>query len=194
MKLRQEAEELESKLDRKKPKVTDMNNVEPAVAYTNVNDSIWSFTYRFSSDPPPKDEEEPREVSNYSGKIKLKLRADGYTDLLSQESTGKDKVYFRKLWGWDQELSNEDGMMYILFSANVQLPENDLSLPNEVIRFYWQARMDTDKQEGTITLDDGTVTMKKDVEPPGGFWGVFSGAGILAQFRFVGNFLAKPSS
>ena len=52
--------------------------------------------------------------------------------------------------------------------------------------------METDSKTGEITLIDGTVTLKRDVEPPGGFWGIFNGGGILAQFRYCGEFLIKP--
>ena len=60
------------------------------------------------------------------------------------------------------------------------------------IRFYFQTRIEKDRRSGEIFLDDGTVTLKKDIEPPGGFWGIFNAGGILAQFRYCGEFIMKP--
>jgi len=80
---------------------------------------------------------------------------------------------------------------------DVQLPASDPAtklLKNGKDRFYFQARIDKSKS-GAITLADGTVTVKKDVsEKTKGMWGLFQVAGILSQFRYVGEFIAKPSS
>lgn len=203
-KLRKEVEDLQAEL-RSKP-VADTKedngggvNAKTAksststVTYSSLKDSVWTLTYRFASDPPPQDgdKDQDRVVSTYSGKMKVRFRPDGYTDFVSHDPTGETRVQMAKVWGWDEEKSAEDGQRYLLFSTNVQLPPTDLSLPNESLRCYWQARLERSK-DNTISLADGTVTVKKDVEPPGGFWGVFNAGGILAQFRYVGDFLIKP--
>ena len=62
-------------------------------------------------------------------------------------------------------------------------------------KFYFQARVDKEgKNEDIVTLRDGSVTVKRNIEAPaGGWWGIFRGAdGILAQFRQVGEFLCGP--
>ena len=62
-------------------------------------------------------------------------------------------------------------------------------------RCYFKARIDDDdnKDTGIITLSDGTVRVKKDVaEKTKGMWGLFQVGGILTQFRYVGDFIAKP--
>lgn len=203
-KLRQEVEALKEELgERKGLKKSDAVSIQqPAsqlVLYMTVPDSIWTFTYRFSSEPEPEEDSDKDETiarTSYSGKLTLKFRADGYTDILTQEATGAtlSQLQIEKAWGWDEEISNEDGLRYILFSTNVKLSEQDASMPGQTQRFYWQARLDTDSSTKSISLVDGTITVKKDVKPPGGFWGVFDGGGILAQFRYVGNFAAKPAS
>eukprot|EP00977_Amphora_coffeiformis_P022088 scaffold10394_cov173-Amphora_coffeaeformis.AAC.6 len=87
--LRQEAKDLETTLrsatttsSREKK---DAAIVTPPPVYTQISDSIWTFTYRFTiaterntdddaSSPPP--------LPKYSGKLTLHLLANGYTDLL----------------------------------------------------------------------------------------------------------------
>ena len=106
-------------------------------------------------------------------------------------------MIFQKFWGWDEETSNEDELQYILFSADVDLPSSDPNYDekkkqNNSIRFYFQCEVNRDSRTGEITMRDGTVTLKKDIKPPGGFWGVFNGGGILAQFRYCGECLMKP--
>jgi len=192
-KLREEAEALESKLNRKESPSLDIIQNTPIV-YTSLKGSTWTLPYRFASDAP-KDGEDP--VSNYSGKLTVTFLPDGYSELVSHDtikSTEGSSITVEKVWGWDLEVSEEDGLNYLLFSSNILLPSTDANAPNEVVRYYWQARVESSASNGELSLDDGTVTMKKDVEPPGGFWGAFNGAGILAQFRFVGNFVAKPAS
>jgi hypothetical protein len=150
----------------------------------------------------------------YSGKYTVSFRADGYTDLIShvpttttsvsgEEGASTTTIVIEKVWGWDKEVSNEDGLAYLLFSTSIRLPSKDRISPNQEIRYYWQARIVDDddtataterNERGIITLHDGTVTMKQNVGRAGGFWGAFSGTGILAQFRYVGNFHAKAAS
>lgn len=197
-KLRQEAEALQKNLDdtapiRKKQTVT--NTPAPPVTYKSLKDSTWTFSYRFSNEPESDDEENddknenaPARVS-YSGKLTVTFRSDGYTDLISHEPSGRTSLNMEKVWGWDEEESTEkdDDNVYLLFSVSAKADENEE-------RFYWQARVDTNERTKEITLEDGTVTVKRDVKPPGGFWGVFDGAGILAQFRNVGSFVAKSTA
>jgi hypothetical protein len=154
----------------------------PPIVYTDLKDSSWELTYRFSRDPPSdKDEESQEPRINYSGKLTVTFKSDGYTDLLSHVPSGKNTLDITKVWGWDEEVSQEDNLRYLVFSINT----NDVGN-----RFYWQARIDNDRNGG-ISLADGTVTVKKDVAS--GFWGVFKNAsGILAQFVYVGNFGGKP--
>jgi len=193
-KLREEAAVLESKLDPSQR--TSTESLPIFISCTSIPDSSWTLTYRFASDPPPDDDEEDRTVSTYSGKLTVKFLADGYTDLIFHKPTsmGGSTLSVEKVWGWDKEISSEDELEYLLFSFNALLPATDATDPNEVVRFYMQARVDSSDSDGQLNLAEGTVTMKKDVKPPGGFWGAFNGAGILAQFRYVGNFVAKPAS
>jgi hypothetical protein len=193
-KLRDEAQVLESKMDRKPASAPAF---ESPLAYTSLKESIWTLTYRFASDPNDENDndEEVQPVSNYLGKLTVKLLSDGYTELLSHEPTGNARLELLKVWGWDKEVGEEDELDYVLFSTNIRVPDTDVAMPNEELRFYWQARVDTDRSSGALSLTDGTVTVKKDVKPPGGgFWGVFNGGGILAQFRYVGNFAAKAAA
>mmetsp|Transcript_13038 Transcript_13038/g.16501 ORF Transcript_13038/g.16501 Transcript_13038/m.16501 type:complete len:114 (+) Transcript_13038:245-586(+) len=107
------------------------------------------------------------------------------------------------MWGWDEEVSREnDKKTYLSFSADVILPPTDInydtSKPNEPSRFYFNAEVNTDSKTGEISLIDGTVTVKRDVASPAGgggrFWGIFNAGGILAQFRYCGEFLMKPTT
>ena len=189
------------------------NNV---VSYTSLEDSIWSLKYRFTSDPPSEESMNPvpsyvpslqqqqqqqQQPSSYSGSLTVQFRADGYTDLLGCESTGGGSgVEIVKVWGWDKENSNDntnngnDNQEYLLFSTTVQLPASDTTAPNTQLRFYWQGRIETSTTTNVLSVVDGTVTVKKDIVPSGFWGGVFRGsAGILAQFRQVGNFVAKPT-
>ena len=194
--LRREAEELESKMRREKPSTTAGSGSATAVPkkiYTTLDDSEWTLSYRFASDPPPKDDDNDGNDQNvklryYSGKVAIKLRSDGYTDITDEEQV-KD-IQYAKFWGWDEEISNEDGLRYLLFSADVALPADDNNAGTD--RFYFQARVEQDERTKEISLADGKVTVKRDIEPPGGFWGVFSGKGILAQFRVCGDFVCRP--
>jgi hypothetical protein len=189
-KLRREAEELESKMKREKKPSASTAAVVPKKTYTTLDDSEWTLSYRFASDPLPKDDADGGDqvkLRFYSGKVGIKLRSDGYTDITDEEQV-KDITY-SKFWGWDEELSNEDGLRYLLFSADVALPADDNNAGAD--RFYFQARVEQDERTKEISLADGKVTVKRDIEPPGGFWGVFNGGGILAQFRICGDFICR---
>lgn len=135
----------------------------------------------------------------YGGKLQLQFRDDGYTDILpppDSEEINSNVAIFEKVWGWDLETSDEttDSLIdYLLFSADVTLPP-PISTSE---RFYFQARVDDEKSgknEGVLSLQDGSVTVKRNIEAPaGGWWGIFRGAdGILAQFRQVGEFRCRP--
>mmetsp|Transcript_20234 Transcript_20234/g.58044 ORF Transcript_20234/g.58044 Transcript_20234/m.58044 type:complete len:244 (-) Transcript_20234:81-812(-) len=194
-KLRREVEELEAKMKREKPSASSTASSAPAVlkkTYTTLDDSEWTLSYRFASDPPPKDDADDGNdqvrLRFYSGKVGIKLKSDGYTDITDDEQV-KDITY-SKFWGWDEEISNEDGLRYLLFSADVEKSADDNNPGTD--RFYFQARVEQDERSKEISLADGKVTVKRDIEPPGGFWGVLSGKGILAQFRVCGDFVCRP--
>lgn len=195
--LRKEADELEQKLrnKRKLDLLYEQETTTPSEekSYKDIRGSCWIMSYRFASDAVPKDND--NKISYYNGKIKIELTPDGYTNLIEcieprEENT--KRLQFKKFWGWDEEISNEDNLTYVLFSADIQLPKTDSNYSEKPVRFYFQARVDKDDKSGNITLNDATVTLKKDVQTPYGFWGFFSGQGILAQFRYCGNFLMKP--
>lgn len=206
--LRKEAAELEAKMAKRRTeskKLDDSSSTASAAAmaakkvYTSLDDSEWTVSYRFASDPPPRDDDNKKDASsssskskvairNYSGKVGIKLLCDGYTDITDTDQV-RD-IQYAKFWGWDEEISNEDDLRYVLFSADVVLPESDNNAGTE--RFYFQARVEQDERTGEISLADGKVTVKRDIEPPGGFWGVFNGGGILAQFRACGDFVCRP--
>eukprot|EP00978_Attheya_sp_CCMP212_P005756 scaffold12862_cov55-Attheya_sp.AAC.2 len=162
-----------------------------APIYTDIRDSCWNVTYRFATEPiissqTNDNEKEPEKpLKFFSGKLTLTFRADGYTDLVSHEGRGSSTLTFHKFWGWDEDISVEDSVRYLSWSADVDVPEEGIS------RFYFNARVDEDRSELVIT--DGKVTVKRDLEAPRGFWGVFNAAGILAQFRLCGDFLCKPA-
>jgi len=167
----------------------------PRPDVTNLSDSTWTISYRFSSQPK-EDDEEDRVIPNYSGKMTVFFKGDGYSELKSTpdgEGAGDTKIRILKIWGWDEENSQEDNQQYLLFSMDVQFPESDPKLPGATARYYFQARVDKDSR-GSLSLADGTVTVKKDVsEKTNGMWGLFQVAGILSEFRYVGDFIAKPS-
>jgi len=197
--LRKEIEELETKASSKRPKGEASQIVEKAVEYSDISDSIWTLSYRFSDQPEPSDDEDEGAMKQprrfFRGKLTLHFRSDGYTDIVAQEALGTEmeKANIVKAWGWDIEESNEDGEQeYLLFSIDVGLPSSDGE--KAVRRFYFQARQDKNTISQAISLTEGTVTIKKDVLQKSARWGFFSPAGILAQFRYVGDFIAKPSS
>jgi hypothetical protein len=203
LRLREEAGELEAKLRSEQSSASVKESQEatfiPPPVYKDVKDSVWTFSYRFASDPvsttSSEDEEErssPPTVPSYGGKMTLSLRADGYTDLVSHEPSSPTKgLRVIKAWGWDLETSDEDEKQYILFSVDFEVPEPT----SRTDRFYFQARQEQESN-GVISLKEGIVTIKRDVsESTGGprFWGFLSPKGILARFTYVGNFAARPT-
>jgi hypothetical protein len=188
----------------------------PVVVFnTQLEDSIWTLSYRFSSQPIPKDDtnnnnnqEQQQKNIFYSGKINLRLKEDGYSEQMiirnEEETSSSDDIEIIKIWGWDRETSSEDDLDYLLFSMDVKLPESDPttksnsnSKKNQIERYYFQARIDTEQEnnKSVLVLKDGTITVKRDVtEKTNGRWGLFNVAGILTEFRYCGEFVAKPSS
>lgn len=200
--LRKEAQLLEETLLRTNPSRKQSTQEEQLlskiVKVTKLEDSYWTVSYRFSSQP--KDDDNII-LPNYSGKMTLHLRADGYSEYIVNDDDEKtnnnntNKLSIKKIWGWDKEYSNDDQQNYLLFSMDVEFPKSDPKLGGSIERCYFQARIDTDDNKDTgITLSDGTVTVKKDVaEKTKGMWGLFQVGGILTQFRYVGDFIAKPA-
>ena len=190
-KLRQEAFELEKKLREGKEsagqgKEQGRDSVPLPPKYSDVRDSVWTISYLFASEPQPKNanEQEIIKTTRYGGKLTLHFKPDGYTDVISHESDGSLDIL--KAWGWDLETSNDDGNEYIVFSIDA------LGAGGSKQRFYMQAKSETDA--GEITLSGGTVTVKQDVTETGSRWGLFSPKGILAEFRYVGDFIARPAT
>lgn len=205
--LREQAKAMEEDLrtnpTRPKPTSPSSSAGTTTVEYTKLEDSIWTLSYRFSSQPAPEEDgdnsKEKRIISPrtfYSGKLQTRLKDDGYSEQLSSDTASG--IQIAKIWGWDQEMSNEDNQEYVLFSVDIKLPATDPDLPNQTERYYFQARVDQEKRLGGKTilqLRDGTITVKKDVaEQTKGRWGLFNVAGILSQFRYCGDFVAKASS
>lgn len=193
-KLREEAQRLEQNL-RESPSTNRRSAAsdaaKPASAPTKLEDSAWTFSYRFSSQP--KDEDADGVIlPNYAGKLTIRLTPDGYSEVVSNE---ENQLRIGKVWGWDEELSQEDQNKYLLLSMDVQFPETDPLMAERIERCYLQARVDRDPTDGTIALKEGTVTVKKDVsDMTKGMWGIFQVSGILTQFRYVGDFSSKPAS
>ena len=205
-KLREEAELLQKQLETKRTSSADNQNVKKAIpspVNKRLNDSTWSINYRFSSQPAKSSDDNSEDGSSekatmnvyYSGSFKIYFKSDGYSELVSHEGTGGSTVEIVKAWGWDRETSNDDGLDYVLWSMDVKLPKSDPQLPSQTERFYLQARVDQIEapQEG-LSLKDGTVTVKQDVaDRTGGVWGLFSVKGILTEFKYVGDFAARPA-
>lgn len=203
--LRREAEEMEESMREKqyssKRFSTDDNSVArletlaPSFC-TSLNDSSWTISYRFASDAVSKGKDDDNvKVTYYSGKLNIQLTGDGYTHIIEDNdgiTNPSSQIEFKKIWGWDEEISKEDDHVYLIFSADVMFTKSDPNYTSKPTRYYFQAKVNKDLNSGEISLVDGTVTLKKDVEPPGGNWGVFNGGGILAQFRYCGDFLMKP--
>lgn len=195
--LRKEADELEEKMKNRRNLDSlhkqKSNASEEDKYWKDIRGSSWIMSYRFASNAIPQ--ENDAKIDYYNGKIKIELTPDGYTNLIECIEPSEENVkrlHFLKFWGWDEEISNEDSLKYVLFSADVKLPKSDPNYSEKPVRFYFQARVDKDDKSGNITLNDATVTLKKDIQPPAGFWGFLSGQGILAQFRYCGDFLMKP--
>jgi hypothetical protein len=220
LKLRQEAELLQQQVSAKRlaTAAATPSTISAPPIITQLADSIWTLSYRFSSQPKPKDEDDDDGIliPNYSGKLTLKLKRDGYSDLISHESTGNQPpLVISKIWGWDQEDSQttnaptaDEKETYLLLSMDVTLPATDPKLPSVKERYYLEARIGLDQdlskskskskssqsKAKAITLQQGTITVKKDIsERTKGVWGFFSVAGILTEFRYVGDFSARPS-
>jgi hypothetical protein len=219
-KLREEVELLEQEAKRRRTPSSGTGTRLPEAAklapepsqYNAIEDSVWQLSYRFSDRPEPRPDaddqrtgqQQPRKF--YSGKLTLKFRSDGYTDVISQESLGSstDAALVTKVWGWDLEKLNEDGKKdaaanvekeFLLFSADFDIPSIDVKDGATKIisqRFYFQARQTKEKQTNIVSLSEGTVTVKQDIVQKSARWGLFSPAGILAQFRYVGDFVSKP--
>lgn len=171
--------------------------------YFDLKDSCWELTYRFANEPENKDDDNNNDNNNkvprkfYSGRVQLQFLSDGYTTNLSNQGqqqvvVSEQQAIINKVWGWDLEVSDQDSLRYILFSADITLPPPI----NTSERFYFQARVDGGETEGEapLSLVDGSVTVKRDISAPsGGWWGIFRGAdGILAQFRQLGEFKCRP--
>jgi hypothetical protein len=190
--LREEASQLEQELrDSPQTAKASASVVAPPPKITKLPDSLWTFSYRFSSQPKDDDNKDAIVLPNYSGKTTIRLLADGYSELVSQSDDSK--IAIKKVWGWDEEYSREDEQQYLLFSMDVTFPKSDPKFPGQSERYYFQARIDRNTDQ--IELQEGTVTCKKDVsEKTNGRWGLFKVAGILTEFRYVGDFVAKPCS
>lgn len=201
-KLRAEADAAEKQLSPTRASrqlAADSTKKEAAVEYFDLKDSCWELSYRFANEPESEnDDNRDNKVLRkfYSGKVQLQFLSDGYTQNLSTNSQaiGEQQAIIKKVWGWDLEISDQDSLSYILFSADITLPPPiDTSE-----RFYFQARVDggqNDEEGGAmLSLMDGSVTVKRDISAPsGGWWGIFRGAdGILAQFRQLGEFKCRP--
>jgi hypothetical protein len=218
-KLRQEAGKLESTLRsedtaRASPRKNQSAAQQPLAAapvYKDMNDSTWTFTYRFAGESEPNEDQAKGEsktiVPKFSGKLTLHFRKDGFTDVIKHEpmsstassssSSSMASLNVVKAWGWDLESSNEDDKEYLLFSVDAILPSGPAGKAggSEKRRFYMQARQDRERN-GAISLQGGTVTVKQDVSNKAGSagfaWSLVP-KGILAQFRFVGDFAARPT-
>lgn len=150
-------------------------------------DSVWQLTYRFNVlGEKDRNDDNNRETTreSYGGTVTVKFLADGYTELISQRGSGSPSALISKAWGWDLEVSPEDQKEYLLFSMDFRLPDGKRDQ-----RCYFQA---LHHQSPTVELSEGTVTLKQDVVQKASQWALFSPAGILAQFKFAGNFVAKP--
>jgi hypothetical protein len=178
-------------------KSTPITPLVAAAEYTNVEDSVWVVSYRFSNEPESDlDDNERRRF--FAGKLTVKFRRDGFTDLIRHESTGPKSELsdIAKTWGWDVEMSkdrkdNGAESEYILFSVDFNLASAGENTDMMKERIYFQARVQRDDRTRIISFTEGTATVKRDVVQSSARWGLFSPAGILAQFRYVGDFVAK---
>jgi hypothetical protein len=200
--LRKEVEVLEAAAiarrgatERKATSITPM--AAAAAEYTDVEDSVWVLSYRFSNEPESDlDDGERRRF--FAGKLTAKFRRDGYTDLILHESTGPKSEFssVAKTWGWDVEISKDRKdsgaeSEYILFSVDFNLAPTSENTDMIKERIYFQARVQRDERTRVISFTEGTATVKRDIVQSSARWGLFSPAGILAQFRYVGDFVAK---
>jgi len=192
--LRQEAESLESSMSEKRILSNTTVKALEVAAYSQLSGSYWTLAYRFSPEPIEITEESnDSRVRFFSGKVKIHLRSDGYTDFLNQDS---DIQQFTKFWGWDEEVSTRDEKRYLMFSADiVQTPSNSSTSTIEktgTSRFYFNARID-DEKSAHLELVDGVVTVKRDVlSNPPRLLRLFNAGSILAEFKNCGTFICKP--
>ena len=204
--LREEASRMEDDLRATTPAAIASPNTEALIPTVNtqLEESIWTLSYRFSSQPSPKESdnnsdnsESPEPKVFYSGKFDLLLKQDGYSEKIQQITEAKENdIEIVKIWGWDKETSNEDNLEYLLFSMDIKFPKSDPDLSSQTERYYFQARVEQDiSTDKSIALKEGTITVKKDVtEKTGGMWGLFNVAGILTEFRYCGDFVARATS
>lgn len=204
-KLREEASLLEDDLRATNPKAPLASEQQaPVVANTQLEGSVWTVSYRFSSQPAPKDDNTDNDAPPkifYSGKLDILLKADGYSERIirvppTDGAAPTNDIEITKIWGWDRETSSEDDLDYLLLSMDVRFPESDPDAPDpkKTERYYLQARIESDGGGG-LALKDGTITVKKDLtEKTGGMWGLFNVAGILTEFRYCGDFAARPAA
>jgi hypothetical protein len=195
--LREEVARLEQdavKSERRRQRTTvEQKEVVIPAQYKELEGSYWKMTYRFADQPEPDDGKDPVERTFYSGTLTLHFREDGFTDIIDSTTKGSTSANIIKAWGWDKEV-NED-KEYLLFSIEVELPAtaDSSSDDKKQQKVYFQTRVDKNGRTGLLSLKEGTVTMKQDVRDSktAGMWGL-SPRGILAQFRYVGDFVSQP--
>jgi len=108
--LRRQADELELDVAPLRKAVNDILPIMPKV----LEDSLWKIMFRVR----PADDNR-NGGRNVAGEVKLRLRGDGYTDILDAGgpvATGNG--YIRKAWGWDIDLEPKDGKQYVVWSAD----------------------------------------------------------------------------
>ncbi|CAB9499954.1 expressed unknown protein [Seminavis robusta] len=193
--LREEANTMETQLraERGTSRPVVMDTIPepraPTIKYDKLPNSKWEIKYRFAEEPVKDRDEDAGPLEYYRGKLVLHLRDDGYTDILSEEGGDDDdnRIRVTKIWGWDEELVQEDNTRYLLFSMDAKTPNSSK------LRFYFQAKLEQESRT-SIALKGGTVTIKQDLaeEQKMMAFGFFSAKGILARFRYVGEFAASP--
>mmetsp|Transcript_27742 Transcript_27742/g.63565 ORF Transcript_27742/g.63565 Transcript_27742/m.63565 type:complete len:265 (-) Transcript_27742:391-1185(-) len=197
-KLRRRAEEIEAdvtplrELRAKKEEESSVGTADivAPVTYTKLEESTWKVRFRVR----PDDNDENNDTVGksgmrvaVSGEATIRLREDGYTDIVDTENT-----YFRKFWGWDVDVEEQDGKSYVVWSADAANMEG-AGIANGT-RLYFNCRLDRQSRETAgediVALSDGKITIKGEVKS--GFWGVFNSSGILAEFRVRGDFVCTP--
>jgi hypothetical protein len=195
--LRQEIQDYEALQSKKKGLINTREQPTAVETPETIDDSTWRITYRFilgadEEETKNNNNEENDQRESFGGTVNIKFRSDGYTDLVSQQASGggDQGATIVKAWGWDIETSAEENdQQYLLFSMDFQFPKQNR--PGQ--RLYFQARHSRSSASG-VELAEGTITVKKDViQKNAARWALFSPAGILAQFRYAGNFVAKPA-
>jgi hypothetical protein len=186
LRLREEVQNIESAIAERRAPVTPIY-LKPY--YSQLSGSYWDLSYRFSPEPIQDQDEN---VRFFSGKVRIHLRPDGYTDFLDH---GEGDVQIKKFWGWDEEVSEEDKKTYLMFASDVRLPsissDSEYSIAS---KFYFNALVQKDSKSGVIQLSDGIITVKRDIlSNPPRILGMLKAASILAEFRQCGTFICKPS-